>query len=85
MSKITDAINYLQSKVNSTHYAKIMKVLNQQQNQSIMSLIMLAKSNSPNLESKGREFIKSLSDYQKEELSKIVGQDVIDKLTDALN
>ena len=50
-----------------------------------MSLIMLAKSNSPNLESKGREFIKSLSDYQKEELSKIVGQDVIDKLTDALN
>ena len=33
MSKITDAINYLQSKVNSTHYAKIMKVLNQQQNQ----------------------------------------------------
>lgn len=85
MSKIEDAIKYLQSKVNNTHFVKIMKVLNQNQNQSLMKLVILAKSNSPELESKGREFIKSLTDFQKEELSNIVGKDVVDKLSESLD
>lgn len=89
MSKVTDAIDYLQSKVNSNVYVKVMQVLTKDQNMLVMKLVILAKAkNTPasitEFESKGKEFITSLSDDQKVKLSSIVGQDVVDKLVEAI-
>jgi len=90
MSKVIDAIDYLQSKVNSNVYVKVMQVLTKDQNMLVMKLVILAKAknNTPasqiELESKGKEFITSLTDDQKTKLSGIVGKDVVDNLVEAI-
>ncbi len=84
MSKITDAIKGLQSKINPSHYAKIFNILNSSQQASIMKLIMLVKTDSPEIENKGKDFILTLSEDQKKKLSDIVGKDVIDSMSEAI-
>ena len=83
MSKISDAISYLRANVSGSKYPQLMSVLTKDQNQSILKLVMLSPT-SPEFETKGKEFIASISEDQKSKLTLIVGKDVIDKLIESI-
>jgi NDP-sugar pyrophosphorylase family protein len=86
MSKINDAILLLGSKVNSKNIPQIMKIFRKDQNVQVMQLVILSKSKvdkSAEIESKGKLFIESLDKNQIEQLSKLIGEDIVTKLVEA--
>lgn len=83
MSKMTDALGLLQSKVTSKELPLLMKALKPAQSSHAMKVLMLSKSNPTEAEREGKAFVKSLEPTQVAELRKILGSDTVDKLLQA--